>query len=123
MAGRPFHIGHRISVARPFSSTMVLVRLSRREMVSRAAMSSTRSPQQVAVFTKAEAAKAVAGPLALKERLGDDHAQPSARLQIAVGSGVEHEHGEVLLRSAVPGLIGRKRKQAVMLPSGLVAAR
>ena len=108
------------SVAAPFSSTMVLVQLAASPKGRTATMSSTRSTLSgVAVGAESEAAKTVAGPLGLKKRLRDDHAQPPAGLQVAIGRGVEHQHREVFLAAAVPGVVARKREQAVVLPQRL----
>ena len=61
---------------------MVLVQLAaspkgrmRRQVVD------PQHPERRAVASQPEAAEAVAGPLGLKERLRDDHAQPPVGLQ------------------------------------------
>ena len=58
---------------------------------------SPRAPSGGAFFAQAETAEAIARPLGLEYGLGNHKTQLAAVLQVAVHSGVEHEHGHVLL--------------------------
>ena len=78
-------------------------------------MSSTRRTPSGAA-ADLEAAEAVARALALEKRLRDHHAQPAAVAEVAVGGGVEHEHGKVLLAAAVPRVVAGEGEQPVALP-------
>ena len=95
---------------------MVLVQLAAPKGRS-ATMSSTRNTRSGRPSApELKATEAVAGALGVEERLRDDHAQPPPRLQVAIGRNVEHQHREVFLAAAVPGLIAREREQSITLP-------